>query len=319
MLLLSWANAVPSVFASVLLTHLLAATPAVAQSGDWRACRGADLDRKISSCTRIIDRGDREQAKDRAVAYNNRGYVFIERGNFDRAIRDFDEAIRLNPTYALAYQHRSIARERKGDFRGAFRDVVGVIIIDPASDYAEKALHRLDTLLSQHSENKEVVTLNPGLSKTLQSEKGFKTLVVGNSELADAIPHSERSFTLTAKQEGRTTVIALDGELNEIYSAIVVIAAPPKQIEATARDAMAQTQPKQDVLGFFLGMSEAQFMEQAAAAGCRRRYATKLVMAREECSAPDGSMVFTFTDKVEERWILKEIQFKFSSGTGPDK
>ena len=171
----------------------------------------------------------------------------------------------------------------------------------------------------QHSENEEVVTLNPGLSKTLQSDKDFKTLVVGNSELADAIPHSGRSFTLTGKQEGRTTVIAVDGELKEIYSTIVVIAAPPKQIETTASDAIAQPQPKQDLLGFFLGMSEAQFMEQAAAAGCKRRYTTKLVWAREECSAPDGSMVLTFTDKIEERWILKEIQFKFTSGTGPEQ
>ena len=41
-----------------------------------------------------------------ALAYNNRGASYYDLGQYQRAIEDFDEAIRLDPKFVLAYANR---------------------------------------------------------------------------------------------------------------------------------------------------------------------------------------------------------------------
>ena len=55
-----------------------------------------DQDRVIAACTRFLnDRG--ESQGNRAGAYNDRGIAWHDKGDLDRAIADYNEAIRLNP------------------------------------------------------------------------------------------------------------------------------------------------------------------------------------------------------------------------------
>lgn len=44
-----------------------------------------------------------------AKAYNNRGFAYDNLGQYQRAIQDYDEAIRLDPKLALAYANRGVA------------------------------------------------------------------------------------------------------------------------------------------------------------------------------------------------------------------
>ncbi len=70
-----------------------------------------DRDLSIRGCTLIIE----GQAKNynsvaaKAVAYANRGNAYEKKGEYDRAIADYEQAIRLNPRYALAYSGRGNA------------------------------------------------------------------------------------------------------------------------------------------------------------------------------------------------------------------
>jgi Flp pilus assembly protein TadD len=53
------------------------------------------------------------------------------KGQIERAIQDFDEAIRLNPSSANAFFSRSIAKTRKGDKAGAAADMAQARRINP--------------------------------------------------------------------------------------------------------------------------------------------------------------------------------------------
>jgi tetratricopeptide (TPR) repeat protein len=59
--------------------------------------------------------------------FNHRGTLWLGKKDYDRAIRDFDEAIRLDPTFALAFNHRGNAWEDKGDLDRAIRDYTEAI------------------------------------------------------------------------------------------------------------------------------------------------------------------------------------------------
>jgi tetratricopeptide (TPR) repeat protein len=49
-----------------------------------------------------------------AEAFSNRGNAYTNKGQPDRAIQDLDQAIRLNPNYAGAFRNRGLAKRAKG-------------------------------------------------------------------------------------------------------------------------------------------------------------------------------------------------------------
>ena len=66
-----------------------------------------------------------------ANAYYNRGTVYVDKGDFDAAIQDFDKAIDLNPEYAEAYNNRGAAHHKKDDFDAAIQDFNTSIGLNP--------------------------------------------------------------------------------------------------------------------------------------------------------------------------------------------
>ena len=57
-----------------------------------------------------------------AEAYFNSGLSKYKVGDYQGAIVDFNQAIRLNPNYAEAYNHRGITKATLGDYQGAIVD-----------------------------------------------------------------------------------------------------------------------------------------------------------------------------------------------------
>jgi lipoprotein NlpI len=125
-------------FVSVLMAGTLAGSgPALAQtlSEQWHWCTGSESevtpDLRISACTAVIQSG-KENSKKLAIAFNSRGAAYVEKGDYDRAMEDLDEAIRLNPNFAGAFSNRAAAYARKDDYDHAIEDLDEATRLNPS-------------------------------------------------------------------------------------------------------------------------------------------------------------------------------------------
>ena len=155
--------------AITLLAALLMAAPAVADDGD--VCFKSSGRDAINACTRAIlsgtfsgsglaslyynrgwehdELGEYERAikdYDKAIELNpkksnyyyNRALAYSKQNDYDKAIRDLNQSIRLDPKFAAAYNNRGVAYERKGDYKRAIEDYDEAIRIDPKYERAIK-------------------------------------------------------------------------------------------------------------------------------------------------------------------------------------
>jgi tetratricopeptide (TPR) repeat protein len=101
---------------------VLAAWGATAQArsqhptGDMGTCYRGHGKPAIAACSRLIASG-----RYLAIVYTHRGRHYFEAGDFDRAIADYNKALRLDPQWD-AYFQRSLAYRKKGDRKRATAD-----------------------------------------------------------------------------------------------------------------------------------------------------------------------------------------------------
>ena len=67
-----------------------------------------------------------------ASAFTTAGVTHLQQGEFDRAIRDFDRAIALEPGLVVAWKNRGLAHKNKGDFERALADYDQAILLSPS-------------------------------------------------------------------------------------------------------------------------------------------------------------------------------------------
>jgi len=96
-------------------------------------CNGLDRqggpDSQINGCTALID-SDQKTAQTLAHAYNNRGNAYSVKGDYDQAIKDYAEAISVNPNDVKAFYNRGLAYSRKGEHDSALSDFDAAIKLD---------------------------------------------------------------------------------------------------------------------------------------------------------------------------------------------
>jgi tetratricopeptide (TPR) repeat protein len=99
------------------------------QEFDW--CVNKDnqyaRDLQINGCTASIQSSSGRDAR----AYNNRGVAYKAKGDLNRAIADYNQAIALDPKYAVAYYNRGVMYNDKGDLDRAIADYNRAIALDP--------------------------------------------------------------------------------------------------------------------------------------------------------------------------------------------
>ena len=68
-----------------------------------------------------------------AKPFNNRGVAYLKKGEYDLAIKAFDEAITLNPGYGEAFANRAQVYLKKSEYDRAARDYSEAIRLDAQS------------------------------------------------------------------------------------------------------------------------------------------------------------------------------------------
>ena len=122
----------------LLCMGLLLSMPALAATPADRGECAASADKPEiggAACSRIVD-GASEPVEERVDAFKNRGRGAFNGKDYERAIADYGEAIKLSPKDASAFAHRCEAYESKEDHVAAIADCTEAIKIDPTYGWA---------------------------------------------------------------------------------------------------------------------------------------------------------------------------------------
>ena len=91
-----------------------------------------DFDLAIDHCTAAIQSGELSD-QELAVAFHNRGLAYYHKKEYDRAIEDYDHAIRLGLKDSDSFYHRGLAYFEKNDYNRAIQDFDEALKLNPDS------------------------------------------------------------------------------------------------------------------------------------------------------------------------------------------
>ena len=94
----------------------------------------------IAACTAFLNKNRLAGRIKRALAYVHRGHAFLEEKRFDRALSDFEQAIKINPKNPQAYFYRGSAYSQIGKHQQAIKAYDRAIHLQP--DFVEAYFNR---------------------------------------------------------------------------------------------------------------------------------------------------------------------------------
>jgi tetratricopeptide (TPR) repeat protein len=121
----------------------------------------------------IADAGEAIRLHPSVAAYNLRGSAYYDKGEYDIAISDFNDALRIGPPSGIIFHNRGNAWRSKGEYARAIADYDQSIKTDPKSVFSwqnrgisKRALGDLDGALADVN---EAIRLDPTLPQPLAS------------------------------------------------------------------------------------------------------------------------------------------------------
>jgi lipoprotein NlpI len=171
---------------------------------DFRTCANASGDEAIAACTRGINSG-RYKTRDLAKLYDNRGVEWSAKRDRDRAIADYNESIRIDPTNALTYNNRGDDYRILRNYDRALADLDQAVTIDPKYARAYKTrgdIYRdksdLDRAIADYT---QAISLDPKFANAFKSRarafsnKGDNDRAIADySQLISINPKSDDAY-----------------------------------------------------------------------------------------------------------------------------
>ncbi len=156
---------------AVAVWLMLATFAQAATDKAWDDCGSNVPDRMITGCTMVLEGGIEESTGNRAIAHYNRGLAYLDKDEYDRAIADLSEAIRLKRDYAEAFNNRGIAYIRKGEYDRAIADLNEAIRLKP--DHAKAFLNRGGAYFGKDDYDRAIADLNEAIRLRPDYAKAF--------------------------------------------------------------------------------------------------------------------------------------------------
>ncbi|OHB78526.1 MAG: hypothetical protein A2Z25_02125 [Planctomycetes bacterium RBG_16_55_9] len=138
--------------------------------------------------------------------YNNRGVVFKSKGEYDRAILEFNKAIETDPGFAKPYFNRGNTYADKGEFERAILDYAKAIEIDPKYAMAYMGRGNIFDAKGEHdhaiADHTKSIEINPrfteaynnrGIAYTHKSE--FDLAILDLSKAIEIDPNYAIAYT----------------------------------------------------------------------------------------------------------------------------
>jgi lipoprotein NlpI len=232
---------------AVLVLAMIVAAPARAQSGGpndpWAQCDDSKPDVVIAGCTKLI-KAQLDSFANLGVAFDNRGNAYADKGDFDRAIADYDEAIRRRPGNASGFNNRGEAYARKGDYDRAIADFSEAIELKPSNvvgksdprpfDYALVFSNRGAAYSNKHDYDRAIEDFSEAIRRNPAYSEAFDNRGIAYSNKGDFV-HAIEDFDASLRLNPKDAY-ALYGrgvakqETNDSSGAMIDIAAA-KQID----------------------------------------------------------------------------------------
>jgi tetratricopeptide (TPR) repeat protein len=177
----------------ILTTALVGATLAFASAagaavtviggGLAEACANAAItgksDRKFELlCTQALEQ-EALSARDRAGTFVNRGVMKLRRANFDAAVIDFNQAVRIKPDLGEGYVNRgaaAIGQRRYADGMTDLNKGIELGVDEPAKAYYNRALayEGLDDAKAAYFDYQKALELSPDWNAPKEQLVRFK-------------------------------------------------------------------------------------------------------------------------------------------------
>jgi len=114
--------------AIAVMSVMMAAAGAMAD--ELNGCESRDPERRIAACSALIDTPDMTPVR-RAQAFYRRGLAWSQLGQYQRAIPDYDAAIRISPLFASALNNRANAWQKLGKPAQGLPDIEQALELEP--------------------------------------------------------------------------------------------------------------------------------------------------------------------------------------------
>jgi lipoprotein NlpI len=189
-----------------------------ALADDMDTCRRANAEEAIAACTRAIGSG-RSRGASLAGAYNNRGTAYYGKGDYDRAVADYDEAIRLDPKYPFAYNNLGNAYRANGDYDRAVANYNEAIRLDAKS--VATYVNRGSAYYGKGDKGRAIADYNEAIRLAPRSayayrERGLAHLY--SDSLANALADVSQASKLDPKDAYSALWVDIVGQRNNVPS-----------------------------------------------------------------------------------------------------
>jgi tetratricopeptide (TPR) repeat protein len=210
-------------FGVAAMAAFLSTSPALAQSGkDRQDCEQmTNPGLKVSACTRMLNGNPANDIQ--VLARHHRGVGYLLQTDYDRSILEFNQALRLDPTYKRSLNSRGNAWKGKGELDLAIADYNEAIRVDPAFAFPyngrASAYYNLGDFDRAIADYSEVIRLDPSLAPPYHN-RGLAWREKGEFDraLADINEALRRDPKSTAIYAGRGETWRRKGDLERALS-----------------------------------------------------------------------------------------------------